>query len=169
MAIQDATDESGIVIPDVAQNVCVEWTTVDGAGANGFNIAQDTGSNGTVEFRYSTAKDNLSDGFAIEHSPAASDLRKATFLRTIAENNKGDGYDVDGDEVQLLCVEASGRPDPSGLQGRGVVVWGSSAHIENAYILDNARVGINGQGASVQIISSTIIDNEFLGPDDQQI
>lgn len=177
--VDHATTNAGIRI--TGENVCLRGTTVSGAGtafsapANGYTI--DTAAAGTLDFRGAIAKENTSDGFAIEHD---TETIRTQFINSISTMNRGDGYDVAGPVVEILCSQAvdngslpaktaAGTPTPTPNAGRGIIMFGvpgspasSTLQIENSVINRSWRVGIsagNVNQTTTNIINCTLVGN----------
>lgn len=157
-----ATSTAGMKFKSSGRNICVRNTTVWNAGPgdnNGYYIETD-GGDGSIEFRLANAYANTEDGFALQNP---SNLTSAKFLRCESTGNDGDGFDVNGGQIEILCSKASANnnSDPT-KQGRGVVVSNAASqlHIENTHVADNEGNGINGGTTDLRVISSTVVDND---------
>src|SRR6185369_4252999 len=82
-------------------NTCLRGTAVIHSGGNGYDVK--TSASGTLDFRAAAAMNSAQDGFAIEHD---SGISRAQFLNCTSVKNGGDGYDVAGPRVDVLCSES---------------------------------------------------------------
>lgn len=168
--VLSATTGAGIVVTAPGDCIWFNGTTVEGAGnsnnrQNGYTIA--VPSNQTLpdlQFTNSIAMGNTFDGYSIVHPTGVLNAR---FNGARAVNHGGDGFDVD-DKGVVTLLNITSRDngtlyeDKEGhRQGRGVAA-AASAHIENAHIVHNHLVGVNGEdpGGVLTLIGSTLADND---------
>lgn len=176
--------DAGIVI--AGNTACLRGTTVTNAGPQpdghlspGYDVLST--AQGNIDFRGAVAMNNSSDGFSVDHD---AQVAKIQFLNCQSTMNTGDGFDVAGPTVEVLCSQSynngptpvqtktpgTATPTPTGTlehQGRGIVMWGksggtpSSLRVENSDVHDNAHDGINvgANNTTAQIIGDTIVFN----------
>jgi hypothetical protein len=83
----------------------------------------------------------------------------------ITVDTNGEGMFVENGSADLsFAYIASNRPDPGRLQGvgRGVVVNGGSLQLSDSQIQNNYSAGLHVAGGTVDLISSTILENGFV-------
>lgn len=169
-----ATNLAGIIV--AGENTCLAAITVQNAGArtslgarkNGISVSQN--AKGLIECRQCALTSNTEDGFAVVHPNTIQTVR---LIRSTADMNDGDGFDLAGSLNEVFCSEAvdNGKAPVTGT-GAGIKSFAPQLQVENCYIAQNPKVGIVGtSGATNKVIATTLIDNDDLmhqqisGPD----
>ena len=149
------------IVTDSAYNLTVEGCALHDNFGSGLRLAgttHDVVVRDTDSFRNADGPgcSSLVDGFATEPSTTG-----ITFTNVRADDNGGDGFDLQGDQIVLNAIESTGNACT------GIKLWQNAA-VRNCLVAGNARgVGVTSWfgGSNVSIVNCTVTANAGVGLD----